>query len=90
MIDPKSIELGKELIALAEKYSEPRTIKIHPDHEVKPCEHEPQEWTAIFGSKVEFACNATIQDQAPRERVHRMKCKHCGAKIKAEKWVACD
>lgn len=74
MIDPKLIELGKELIALAEKYSEPRTIKINPEPEVKTCAHEPM--------------LVVKRSSSGRFGIDYYKCKHCGAKIRAEKWEA--
>lgn len=59
-------------------YGVPRTIKINPEPEPQPCAHEPKQVDHLIARPFSGITQVEVFIQ---------ECKHCGAKIKAEKWV---
>jgi hypothetical protein len=81
MIDPKLIELGKELLGVMEKYSESREVPIYAKPESVPCKHEPT-------LPISYAVNGLVSIEAYQDLERALispRCK-CGAKLKATGW----
>lgn len=51
----------------------------------EPCKHEPMEY--MFRQGYFLGPEGEMRKTESKSEMFSMKCKHCGVKIKAEKWV---